>query len=391
MVTQLENYISEVEDDVIGWRRHLHEHPELSFKEFNTADYIYDILSNFEGLEISRPTQTSVMAVMKGKRPGKVMALRADIDALPIHELNDISYKSREKGIMHACGHDGHTAMLLGTIKVLTESKVDFNGEVRFFFQHAEEHFPGGAVEMVENGAMDGVDFVIGQHLMSNQEKGKFGLRSGKMMAAADAFWLDINGKGGHGGMPHETTDSIVIAAQVVSNLQTIVSRNLSPFDNVVLTIGSFVAEGAGNVISNQVKISGTVRRFRDNKELKVPELMERIINGITSAHGAEYELEYVEGYDPVINDESVTAKVEDVIKELYGESRIEYVEPSTGAEDFSGYLKKAPGTFYTIGMRDESKGIIHPHHHPRFNIQEDVLIDGVRIYANLVHVILNE
>ena len=147
MVTQLENYISEVEDDVIGWRRHLHEHPELSFKEFNTANYIYDILSNFEGLEISRPTQTSVMAVMKGKRPGKVMALRADIDALPIHELNDISYKSREKGIMHACGHDGHTAMLLGTIKVLTESKVDFNGEVRFFFQHAEEHFPGGAVE----------------------------------------------------------------------------------------------------------------------------------------------------------------------------------------------------------------------------------------------------
>jgi len=386
----LEKYIEAVEEDVINWRRHLHKHPELSFQEKETADYIYRELEKFEGLELSRPTETSVMAVLKGNGPGKVMALRADIDALPINEQNDAEYKSYNEGVMHACGHDGHTAMLLGTVKVLTEAEVDFKGEVRFLFQHAEEYFPGGAVQMVEAGVMDGVDFVIGQHLMSNVEKGKFGIREGKMLAAADAFWLDVNGKGGHGGNPHETVDSIVIAAQVVSNLQQIVSREMSPFDNVVLTIGSFVAEGAGNVISNQVKISGTVRRYKDNEILKIPEIMERIINGVTSAHGADYNFKYTEGYDPVINDKETTSKVESVIRELYGDESIEYVEPMTGAEDLSGYLTKAPGTFYTVGMRDESKGIVHPHHHPKFDIQEEVLIDGVNIYANLVPGLLN-
>ncbi|WP_028784034.1 amidohydrolase [Thalassobacillus devorans] len=377
--------VESVLKEVTQWRRHLHQHPELSFQEVNTSQFVYDKLQSFGNLEVTRPTKTSVMARLVGDQPGKTLAIRADMDALPIEEETTHEFKSKNPGVMHACGHDGHTAMLLGAAKVLSGLKDEIVGEVRFLFQHAEEHFPGGAVEMVEAGVIEGVDFVIGAHLMSDLEIGKVGIVPGPMMASTDGFWLTIQGKGGHGGMPHQTVDSIVVASQVVSNLQQIISRNTDPLDTVVLTIGKFVGGEAGNVIANAVKIDGTVRSFDPKYKKTMPELMERVIKGITDAHGATYELDYVKGYDPVINDETVLQVIEDTVRELYGETTLDYQRPKMGAEDFSGYLKDTPGAFFTIGAGNEAKGIIHPHHHPHFDIDEDALKYGVNIFVHAV------
>ena len=290
-----------------------------------------------------------------------------------------------------ACGHDGHAAMLLGTVKILVDSRIDFKGEVRFIFQHTEELFPGGAQEMVGAGVVEGVDFIVGQHLMADLEKGKFAIRPGKMLAASDEFELSIQGKGGHGGMPQDTIESIVVYAQVVNNLQSVVSRELRPFDDVVLTIGEFVGGSTGNVIPDKVRISGTVRRFRSNAELKMPGRMERIVHGVTTAYGAGYSLNYHEGYSPLINDGPVTEKVGAVMRGLYGTDRVVQAGPLMTSEDFSSYSSRVPGTFYFIGMKDEGRPDTYPHHHPLFDIEEDVLVDGVRIFTNLVAELMND
>lgn len=269
--------INSIKDEVIAWRRYLHQNPELSFQEEKTAQFVYDKLLSFGNLEITRPTKYSVMARLIGSEPGQTLAIRADMDALPIPEENDFDFVSKVPGVMHACGHDGHTAMLLGTAKILSKMQNQIKGEVRFFFQHAEEYFPGGAKEMVEAGVMDGVDVVIAAHFMSTVEIGKLGITYGPAMAAPDGFWINIKGKGGHGSAPHETIDSIAIGAQVVTNLQYIVSRNVDPLDNHVISIGKFVGGEAANVIANTVEISGTVRSFDTKYRETVPVLMERV------------------------------------------------------------------------------------------------------------------
>ncbi|WP_103110516.1 M20 family metallopeptidase [Brevibacillus reuszeri] len=374
-----------VKEEVIQWRRYLHENPELSFEEEKTSQFVYDTLSSFGNLEVTRPTKYSVMARLIGSQPGKTLGIRADMDALPIQEENTFEFTSKIPGKMHACGHDGHTAMLLGAAKVLSAFKDQIKGEVRFFFQHAEEYFPGGAKEMVEAGVMKGVDFVIAAHLMSHVDFGKVGITYGPMMAAPDAFWITINGKGGHGGMPHQTTDSITIGAQVVTNLQHIVSRNIDPLDNLVVSIGKFVGGEAANVIANSVEINGTVRSFDEKVRASVPVLMERIVKGITEAHGATYEFKYLNGYMPVINHDEVTRVIEDTVREVYGEDTIEIQRPSMGAEDFSAFQKEAPSAYFLIGARNEEKGIVYPHHHPRFTVDEDAFDYGVKIFANAV------
>jgi amidohydrolase len=377
--------LESVNKEVIKWRRYLHQNPELSFQEEKTSQFVYDTLQSFGNLEVTRPTKYSVMARLIGTQPGKTLGIRADIDALPIEEENTFDFVSKTPGVMHACGHDGHTAMLLGAAKILSSMKEQIKGEVRFFFQHAEEYFPGGAQEMVDAGVMEGVDFVIAAHLMSDLEIGKVGITYGPMMAAPDGFFIKSKGKGGHGSAPHQTIDSIVVGAQVVSNLQHIVARNTDPLDNLVVSIGKFVAGEAANVIADSVEINGTVRHFDLKFRESVPVLMERIVKGITEAHGASYEFNYLTGYRPVINDDDVTKVIEETILDVYGDETLVYEKPKMGAEDFSAFQQKAPSCYFVIGARNEKKGIIYPHHHPRFTVDEDALEYGVKLFVNAV------
>jgi len=379
----LNSLVAQTKEEVIKWRRYFHQYPELSFQEEKTAQYVYDTLQTFGNLEISRPTKTSVMARLIGSQPGKVLAIRADMDALPIEEENTFEFASTNPGVMHACGHDGHTAMLLGTAKILTSLKDKIKGEVRFLFQHAEELYPGGAEEMVQAGVMDGVDMVIGAHLWAPMKLGTVGVVYGPMMAAPDTFYITVEGKGGHAALPHDTIDSIAVASQVVTNLQHIVSRNTDPLDNLVVSVTKFIGGTTHNVIPGSVEICGTVRSFNADLRKSVPDLMERIIKGITEAHGAQYKFDYEFGYRPVINDEQITKAIEETILEVFDEKTLDLMKPNMGGEDFSAYQQKAPGTFFYVGAGNEEKDITYPHHHARFTIDEDALEIGVNLFVH--------
>ncbi|WP_047154829.1 M20 family metallopeptidase [Aneurinibacillus tyrosinisolvens] len=379
----LNSAVEQTREEVVNWRRYLHQHPELSFQEEKTAQYVYDTLQSFGNLELSRPTRTSVVARLIGSETGKVLAIRADMDALPIQEENTFKFASQNPGVMHACGHDGHTAMLLGAAKILSGMKDKIKGEVRFLFQHAEELYPGGAEEMVQAGVMDGVDMVIGAHLWAPIEIGKVGVVYGAMMAAPDTFWITVKGKGGHAALPHDTIDSIAIAAQVVTNLQHIVSRNTDPLDNLVVSVTQFIAGTTHNVIPGAVEICGTVRSFDAKLRESVPQLMERIVKGITEAHGAGYEFKYQCGYRPVINDEQVTKVIEETVLEAFGEGTLYMMKPNMGGEDFSAFQQKAPGTYFYVGAGNKEKDIIYPHHHARFTVDEDALEIGVKMFVH--------
>jgi amidohydrolase len=377
-------------DQVIAWRRHLHRNPELSFQESQTAQFVEDTLSSFGGLEISRPTPTSVLARLIGPRPGKVLALRADMDALPIQEENEFEFVSSQPGVMHACGHDGHTAMVLGVAQLLSPRREQLSGEVRFLFQHAEEQPPGGAQEMVAAGVMEGVDWVVGSHLSSKLALGKIGIAYGPMMASPDNFNITIKGKGGHAAGPHLAIDPIVIGAQAIINLQHIVSRNTDPLERLVVSITQFIGGTAHNVIPGTVKLGGTVRSFDAGIRSVVPEQMHRILRGITEAHGAEYELEYMYGYRPVVNEQEITRVVEQAAEELFGREAVQAIPPSMGGEDFSAYQQAAPGVFFNIGAENKEKGIIYPHHHPRFTVDEDALAIGVQVFLRTADKLLD-
>ena len=371
-----------VRDTVIRWRRYLHQHPELSFHEERTAQFVHDTLAEIGGLEITRPTKTSVVARLAGLQPGPVLAIRADMDALPITELNEVEYASRSPGVMHACGHDGHTSMLLGAATLLAGFRDRLHGEVRFLFQHAEELYPGGAQEMVDAGVMDGVNMVIGAHIWLPMPVGKVGVKAGALMASPDVFRLVVRGAGGHAALPHETVDSIAVAAQVVTNLQHIVSRNVDPLENVVVSVTRFIAGTADNVIPGSAELTGTVRTFEPGLRAHVPELMERIVRGVTEAHGATYELTFQRSYRPVVNDEDASAFMRRVVEHALGADALVEARPSMGGEDFSAFLQRAPGSFFFIGARNEERGIVHPHHHERFDIDERALESGVAIFT---------
>ncbi|GEO24647.1 N-acyl-L-amino acid amidohydrolase [Alicyclobacillus acidoterrestris] len=383
-LSNIRSLVQQIGGELVTWRRHLHQNPELSFEEAQTAQFVYDTLSTFPGLELSRPTKTSVLARLKGAQPGPTLAIRADMDALPITEENDFEFISNTPGKMHACGHDGHTAMLLGTAKILSQLADQIHGEIRFIFQHAEELFPGGAQEIVNAGVMEGVDAVIGIHLWSPLEVGKIAVRSGPFMAAPDTFYITIRGQGGHAAMPHTTVDPVVIAAQVVTNLQHIVSRNIDPLDPIVLSVTQFHAGTAHNVIPETVELNGTVRSFKPELRTEVPRLMEQIVKGITEAHGATYEFRYEQGYRPVINDEAVTQRVRDALVEVFGEEVVIEGDPHMGGEDFSAYQSVTPGTFFNVGAGNAAKGIVYPHHHPKFTIDEDALPIGVEAFVSI-------
>ena len=366
---------------VIEWRRHLHRNPEVSFHEVQTARFVRETLESFGGLEISRPTENSVVARLLGAGPGRTLALRADIDALPVTEENDFDFASQNPGAMHACGHDGHTAMLLGAAQALSGMREELAGEVRFVFQHAEELYPGGAEELVEAGVMDGVDAAVGIHLWSPLPVGRVGVTYGPMMAAPDTFKVTVEGKGGHAAFPHQTVDSIAVGAQVVTNLQHVVSRETDPLANVVLSVTRFEGGTTHNVIPGSVEMEGTVRTLDPEVRDGMPEIMERVIRGVTSAHGAQYEFSYNRGYRPVVNDDDLTGQIEETAREVVGEENVEVMPPNMGGEDFSAYGERVPAAFYLVGAGNEAENITAPHHHPRFTIDEDALAVGLKMH----------
>jgi amidohydrolase len=371
----------DLEPQVVEWRRHLHRHPEPSFEERETAAFVAETLAGFEGLEIERPTESSVLARLVTGRPGPTVALRADIDALPIQEESGVDFASERPGAMHACGHDGHTAMLLGAARALSAGAGDLpGGEVRFIFQHAEEIAPGGARDLVAAGVLDGVDLIYGCHLWTPLALGKVVVRPGPFMAASDFFSLAVVGRGGHAGLPHDAVDSVAVAAQVVTNLQHVVSRRTDPLRSAVLTIATFHAGDAPNVIPERAELSGTVRTFDPELRERMPHLIEEIAGGVARAHGAEIELDYNFGYRAVVNDPDVVELVRGVVPD----EALTDIDPIMGGDDFSAYLAEVPGCYAFIGAGSEESGATYMHHHPRFRIDERALATGVRLHVGV-------
>ncbi|MFC4639884.1 M20 family metallopeptidase [Deinococcus hohokamensis] len=380
-MTTTQDRVADLREQLLAWRRHLHMHPEVGFQEHQTAAYIEAELRRMPGLTVSRPTETSVLAVLQGGKPGRTLLLRADIDALPILEENTFEFASKTPGVMHACGHDGHTAILLGVAQLLSSHPEDVPGEVRMIFQHAEEIGPGGAEELVTTTAlMDGVDVVTGLHLNSQLPAGVVAVKPGAFMASPDMIELTIRGRGGHGAHPEETVDPIAVGAQVVSNLQHVVSRQVAAQDALVVSITSFHSGTTHNVIPDTAQMMGTVRTFDPALRQKAPQLIERVIKGVCEAHGATYDLRYEFGYRPVINTDWVAAQLRDIALETVGPAHYQDAKPTMGGEDFSAYLEKAPGAYFNVGSGSDEADSRWPHHHPRFTLDETALETGVRM-----------
>lgn len=370
-----------VQQQVVQWRRYLHEHPELSFQEHETADFVEAELRKLPNLTLTRPTPTSVLATLKGAAgPGRTVLLRADMDALPIQEETGLPFASQRPGVMHACGHDAHTAVLLGAANILSRQPESLHGEVRFIFQHAEEQFPGGAQQIVDTGVLDDVDVVVGQHVMSPVPTGVIVIREGPLMASPDAFNITIQGKGGHGAMPSESIDPVTIAAQIVMAFQTVISRQRDPIVPAVLSVTQIHAGSAHNIIPDTCTLGGTVRTFDPELRELMPQRMEKIVQNLCEAYGATYTWEYLKGYRATINDPATTALLREVARETLGSSvTITDGKPLMGSEDFSAYMTKAPGTFILIGAGGPEHA---PHHHPRFDIDEAAFPLGMKLFV---------
>lgn len=358
--------MSPIADEIVAWRRHLHAHPELSFQEHETARFVEERLSALDGLELSRPTPTSVVARLRCGE-GPALALRADMDALAIQEESGVEFASTRPGVMHACGHDGHTAVLLGVAHTLVERRDELAGEVRFLFQHAEEIPPGGARELVAAGALEGVDAVVGCHLFAQVESGAVGVPLGPFLAAPDTFGITVRGRGGHAALPHGAVDPIPVAAQLVTSLQQIVARETSPLASAVVSVTRFNAGTADNVIPETVELRGTVRTFTHDVKSTVRGALERIATGIAAAHGCTAEVRYEDGYLAVENDPAVA----ELVRRNVDPQRLQEVEPIMGGEDFSAYQQVVPGCFFVVGAGGPKR---FPHHHPRFTIDEEAL-----------------
>ncbi|MGB7087534.1 MAG: amidohydrolase [Phormidesmis sp.] len=389
--------IRALQSDLVSWRRQLHQRPELGFKEDITARFIGDRLRAWDIQYSSGIATTGIVAVIEGtglhpcehqseqKRP--VLAIRADMDGLPVQELNEVPYRSVYEGKMHACGHDGHVAIALGTAKYLNEHRDRFAGIVKIIFQPAEEG-PGGAKPMVEAGALRNpdVDALVGLHLWNNLPLGTLGVCSGPMMAATEFFTCRIQGKGGHGAIPQQTIDAVVVGAQVVNALQTIVARNIDPLKSAVVSVGEFKAGTAVNVIADSAYLSGTVRYFDPDYGELIPERIEQVIAGICAAHGASYELDYQKLYPPVINDDAIAELVRSVALSVV-ETPVGVVPEcqTMGGEDVSFFLQAVPGCYFFLGSANQEKGLDYPHHHPRFNFDETALGVGVETFVRIV------
>ncbi|WP_134702429.1 M20 family metallopeptidase [Ammoniphilus sp. YIM 78166] len=385
MLDRLTRRLQEIYPDLVEIRRDFHMYPELSYQEENTPRKVANFLSAL-GLEVRTGVGgRGVVGTLRGGKPGPTIALRADFDALPIQDEKQVDYKSRIPGVMHACGHDVHTTTLLGVAKVLAEVREHLAGTVVFIHQFAEEVAPGGAIPMIEDGCLNGVDVIYGAHVWSGIPIGQVGVTYGYMMAATDDFEIEITGKGGHGATPHLTVDSLVTGSQLVLNLQQIVSRRVNPLKPAVLTVGSFVSGNAYNVIPNTAKLMGTVRTFDED----VRDLMEEELKAVTQATcqavGATSTIHYHRGYPAVWNHEEPTRVVESQAKELLGDDQVFRMEPIMGGEDFAYYLQKVPGSFFFVGGANPEIGAEYPHHHPKFDVDEKAMLVAGQVFLSTV------
>lgn len=381
MEQKIHHLAAEQHEYVIALRRHFRMHPELGGEEYETQKKIIAELKAM-GLKPRSAAGTGVIVEVQGALPGKTVAIRADIDALPVQDEVDQPYRSLNDGLCHACGHDGHTAMLLGLVKIFTALSQQLSGKVRFLFQPSEEKFPGGAEAMIADGAMEGVAAVIGAHLWQPIPVGTIGITYGPMMASPDEFSITIQGKGGHGSMPHQTIDPISVGAQIVLALKAITGNDIKTNELAVLSLGSFKAGNVFNIIPDTAMLQGTVRSFSQEVREKVFARMEQICSGICAAHGATFTLDAVYGYPPVINDPLVSAAVAEAGKEVLSEKGVIELQPAMVGEDFSFYQQQAPGSFIFVGIGNADKGVVYPHHHPKFDMDEEGLKIGMEVMA---------
>ncbi|HET8844475.1 MAG TPA: amidohydrolase [Ktedonobacteraceae bacterium] len=373
---ELKSEIDELVPGMVALRRDLHEHPELAFEEVRTSGIVAQRLQSL-GMDVrTGVAKTGVVGTLQGgkTRPGaKTLAIRADMDALPIHELNSLDYRSTIDGKMHACGHDGHTSVLLAVADILSKRREELNGNIKFIFQPAEEVI-GGAEPMVKEGAMEGVDNIIGLHLFSSYPLGRVGVRSGSTFASADKFILRVQGKGGHAAMPDAAVDPIIIAAHITTALQTLISRETSPFAPAVITIGKIEAGTAFNIIPEFAELQGTMRSYSQEHREKLIRRIRELSQGIASAMNATCEVDVFDGCPACVNDPSMTSVVQRAAEAAVGAGSVDTGEEvmTTGSDDMGYFLGMVPGCYFIVGAKNPEKEANYPHHHPRFNIDED-------------------
>ena len=376
--------VQELMPQLSSVRRHLHQNPEAGFDEKDTARFISEFLQT-NGIPFERVGETGIVATLDSNRAGGAIALRADIDALAISEASETEYASQRPGVMHACGHDCHTAILMLTAKFLKEHMYRFCGTVKFLFQAAEEVPPGGAVQLIEAGALEGIDAIYALHVSPEMVAGQISVRNGAMLAAADQFHVEVVGRGGHGASPHQTVDAVMIACQLVNNLQTIVSRNLSPLEPAVISVGQINAGYRPNVIAETCTMEGTVRTLSEETRNRVRDRLKKVIQGTAEMHGAEAIMTYEEGYPPLINPEPSADIIRQVGHRVLGPGAVQELEvPSMGGEDFAYYLQRVPGAFFRLGTKTVEREQF-PLHNPRFDLDEGAMVYGVKMFAGLV------
>lgn len=373
-------------DEVISIRRHIHANPELSFKEYKTAAFVQKKLQEWGITDIRNYTETGFSVVINGKNKGNTIALRADMDALPINEKNEVPYRSANEGVMHACGHDVHTSSLLGAAKILYNLRSEWSGSIKFIFQPGEEKNPGGASLMINGGVLNdpAPESIIGQHVMPDFEVGKIGFRKGMYMASADEVYLTVTGKGGHGALPHRTIDPIATAAQIITGLQQVVSRMAPPQIPSVLSFGKIYSEGASNVIPNEVYLEGTFRTFNEEWRTDAHQKIKKMATGIAESMGAACEVNIMTGYPCLYNDDELTTRCRSFAAEYMGEENIIDMDIRPTAEDFAFYTQHIPGCFYRLGTGNINKGITSAVHTSTFDIDEKSLETGMGLMAYL-------
>ncbi len=376
-----------INNSIIEWRRHIHMYPELGYQEYNTAKFIAENLRKW-GYEVQTGVaKTGVVGLLRGKQNSRTIALRADMDALPIEELNEKPYKSRIKGVMHACGHDAHVAMLLGAAKILANIRDELRGNVKLIFQPAEEG-GNGALKMIEEGVLENprVNLIYGIHVWSSLPSGIVAIKDGPLLAAVGEFKVVVKGRGGHGAYPHLTIDPIVISANIIQSMQTIVSRNIDPIESAVVSVGYIKAGKAFNIIPEQAEFGGTYRYLTEDTGVTIRRRLKELVQGICKSYNAQCNISIEDKSPPLINNPEAVRFARKVLSEMLGEQRIIEAKPSMGGEDFAFYTRKIPGAFIILGTGNSEKGTDKPHHSPYFDVDEDVLYIGTAIHVALAY-----
>jgi amidohydrolase len=381
MTDRIKELSASLKNYAVNTRRHFHEYPELSNQEYETTKFIINELEAM-GIPYIMPAPTGVIAIINDGKPGKVLGIRADIDALPIDEKNEVEFKSKKQGVMHACGHDAHAASLLTVAKILNQMKDSLNGKVKLIFQPAEEYFPSGALALMSKGDLEDVNAVIGAHVLNSLPIGTVSAEEGPRMAASASLNINVKGRGGHGGVPHDAIDAIVTAAAIVMNIQTIVSRGLDISNSAVISIGTLTAGTAKNIIAEEAYMTGTIRYFDAKLIEKISEEIDRVVRNTALAYGASAEIEIVPGCLPIVNNKDLTMRALNSIEKLWGSEAIISLPKSCGVDDFCYYGLKAPIHYAFFGSRNDATYKNYPMHNPNFDIDEDVIINIAQYFC---------